>query len=88
MQKNQLFIAAKADTVAQKRFDITQKRYMIGKVNDVLELNLAQIDNDNAKKAYFSSLKTYWRNYYNLRKLTLYDFKDDKRIIFDINEIQ
>ena len=88
MQKNQLFIAAKADTVAQKRFDITQKRYMIGKVNDVLELNLAQIDNDNAKKAYFSSLKTYWNNYYNLRKLTLYDFKDDKRIIFDINEIQ
>ncbi len=88
MQKNQLFIAAKADTVAQKRYDITQKRYMIGKINDVLELNLAQIDNDNARKAYFSSLKTYWRNYYNLRKLTLYDFKDNKRIIFDINEIQ
>ncbi|MCD4774078.1 MAG: TolC family protein, partial [Bacteroidales bacterium] len=88
MQKNQLFIAAKADTVAQKRYDITQKRYMIGKINDVLELNMAQIDNDNSRKAYFSSLKTYWRNYYNLRKLTLYDFKNDKRIVFNITEIQ
>ena len=88
MQKNQLYIAAKADTVAQKRFDITQKRYMIGKINDVLELNMAQIDNDNAKKAYIASLKTYWENYYNLRKLTLFDFMDNKKIVFDINEIQ
>jgi outer membrane protein TolC len=62
MQQNQLMIAAKADTVAQKRFDVTQKRYMIGKVNDVLELNNAQIDNDNAKKGYYNALKTYWTN--------------------------
>ncbi len=88
MQKNQLYIAAKADTVAKKRYDITQKRYMIGKINDVLELNMAQIDNDNAKKSYISSLKTYWKNYYNLRKLTLFDFRDNKKIVFDINVIQ
>lgn len=87
MQKKQSYIAAKADTVAQKRFDVTQRRYMIGKVNDVLELNNAQLDNDNAKKGYYSSLKSYWINYYELRKLTLYDFRDDKRIQFDENTI-
>jgi outer membrane protein len=87
MQKNQLYIAAKADTVAQKRYDVTQKRYMIGQVNDVLELNNAQIDNDNARMGYYSALRNYWVNYYQLRKLTLYDFIDDKLLIFDIREI-
>jgi outer membrane protein TolC len=75
MQKKQLQIAAKSDTVAQKRFDVTQKRYMIGKVNDVLELDKAQIDNDNAKMGYYRALMTYWQSYYELRKLTLYDFQ-------------
>ncbi len=87
MQKEQLYIAAKADTVAQKRYDVTQKRYMIGQVNDVLELNNAQIDNDSAKKGYYSSLRNYWINYYQLRKMTLYDFIDNKMLIFDFREI-
>ena len=87
MQKDQLYIAAKADTVAQKRYDVTQKRYMIGQVNDVLELNNAQIDNDSAKKGYYSALRNYWINYYQLRKMTLYDFIDKKLLIFDIREI-
>lgn len=87
MQENQLRIAAKADTVAQKRFDVTQKRYMIGKVNDVLELNNAQIDNDNALKGYYGALRAYYRNYYNIRKQTLYDFKTDQPIMFNIQDI-
>lgn len=87
MQKKRLFIAAKSDTVANKRFNVTQKRYMIGKINDVLELNKAQIDNDNAKKDYYRALQNYWQNYYELRKLTLFDFKDGKKIDFDISEI-
>lgn len=80
MQKNQLLIAAKADTVAQKRFDVTQKRYMIGKVNDILELNNAQIDNDNARIGYYNALKTYWNSYYELRRLTLFDFSRKQKI--------
>lgn len=87
MQENQLRIAAKADTVAQKRFEVTQKRYMIGQVNDVLELNNAQIDNDNALKGYYQALRSYWRNYYSIRKATLYDFERDMPILFDINQI-
>lgn len=88
MQENQLMIAAKSDTVAQKRYEVTQQRYLIGKVNDVLELNNAQIDNDNAKKAYYQSLNTYWTNYYTIRKLTLFDFKEGKKIEFDIREVE
>jgi outer membrane protein TolC len=87
MQKRQIDIAAKSDTVAQKRFDVTQKRYMIGKVNDVLELNQAQIDNDSAKLKFYSSLRSYWNNYYMLRRLTLFDFVNEKILIFDIREV-
>lgn len=87
MQENQLRIAAKADTVAQKRFDVTQQRYMIGQVNDVLELNNAQIDNDNALKGYYQALRAYFRNYFELRKETLFDFDKGMPILFDIKEI-
>jgi len=87
MQEDQIRIAAKSDTVAQKRFDITQKRYMIGLINDVLELDKAQIDNDNAKKSYYVALRTFWRNYYQIRKLTLYDFFEEKMLIFDIRDV-
>jgi len=75
MQEKQLRIAAKSDTVAQKRYKVTHQRYMIGKVNDVLELDKAQIDNDNAKLGYYQALMTYWQSYYEVRKLTLYDFE-------------
>jgi len=87
MQENQLLIAAKSDTVAQKRYDVTQKRYMIGKVNDVLELNNAQIDNDHAKKSYYQALQTYWVNYYQLRRLTLYNFRESQKIQFNLSDI-
>ena len=87
MQKKQLEIAAKSDTVAQRRYDITQKRYMIGKVNDVLELDKAQIDNDNAKMGYYRALQTYWRTYYQLRKRTLYDFQHNMLISTSFDDL-
>ncbi len=87
MQKKQMFIAAKSDTVAQKRFEVTQKRYMIGRINDVLELRMAQVDNDNAKIGYYRALMTYWNSYYDIRRLTLYDFQRDMPITVDINAL-
>ncbi len=87
MQKSQLLIAAKSDTVAQKRFDITQKRYMIGKINDVLELRMAQQDNDYAKIGYYRALMTFWNSYYDIRRLTLYDFQRDMPITVNIDDL-
>ena len=87
MQKKQLTIAAKSDTVAQRRYDVTQKRYMIGKVNDVLELNNAQIDNDNARLNYLNALKNYWENYFEIRKLTLFDFQNNQPIKLDTKQL-
>jgi outer membrane protein TolC len=86
MQKNQLAIAAKSDTVAVKRYEVTKQRYLIGKIG-IIDLNLAQTEKDNAQQGYISALSSYWRSFFELRKLTLYDFVADKRINFNFDEI-
>ncbi len=79
MQFDQVEIAAKADTVAQKGYNVTKARYLIGKIS-ITDLNIAQTSSDNFKIGYITSLWTYWQNYYDLRRLTLYDFKTNKPI--------
>ncbi len=69
-----LLIAAKADTVAQKRFDVAKNRYVIGKIG-VGDLYIAQNEKDQALDAYVQALRGYWGNYYRLRRVTLYDFE-------------
>lgn len=81
MQQNQLMIAARSDTVALKRYEVTKQRYLIGKIG-IIELNLAQTEKDNAALGYINALHNYWRNYYELRRLTHFDFLSSKRIEF------
>ncbi len=86
IQYRQLAIAAKSDTVARKRFEVTKQRYLIGTI-DITELNIAQSDKDTNRKAYIAALQSYWINYYQIRRLTLFDFTRNKRITLDINQI-
>ncbi len=69
----QVLLSAKADTVAQRRFDVTRERFVIGKI-DVTNLFLAQSEKDNAYRTRIQTLWDYWTTYYRLRRLTLYDF--------------
>jgi outer membrane protein TolC len=86
MQYDQVTIAAKSDTVGQKRYDITKARYLIGKIS-ITDLNIAQTEADNSRKSYFNSLWRYWRYYYELRKLSLYDFERNLPIMVDYKEL-
>jgi outer membrane protein TolC len=86
MLQNQLAIAANSDTVAQKRYEVTKQRFLIGTIN-VTELNLAQTDKDNNRRAYISTLHSYWTYYYQLRKLTLFDFIENKKITVNIQDL-
>jgi outer membrane protein TolC len=88
MQKKQLMIAAKSDTVARKTYDVTKGRYLIGKINSILDLNNAQINSDDAEISYYQALQTYWRTYFELRKQTLYDFNLKKTIPFDFSVLK
>jgi outer membrane protein TolC len=88
MQKNQLRIAAKSDTVARKTYEVTKGRYLIGKINSILDLNNAQIETDNAERSYYEALQTYWRCCYELRKMTLYDFIHKEPLLFNFDDVR
>ncbi len=79
LQGNQVMIASKADTVSRKRFDVAKARYLIGKT-DITDLNIANSEHDQARRAYIASLLSYWNDYYTLRKLTLYDYEEQRPI--------
>ncbi len=82
MQSAQLEIAAKADTVAQKRYEVTKQRYLTGKIT-ITDLNLAQSEKDSARKNYLGALRSFWSSYYTLRRLTLYDFVNQRPISYE-----
>jgi len=46
---------------------------VIGKIG-VSDLYIAQNEKDQALDAYVQALRSYWANYYRLRRVTLYDF--------------
>ena len=77
-------IAAKADTISQERYQITKQRFIMGKIG-ITELNIAQSEKVNAGKEYINSLYSYWLNYYQVRKYTLFDFV--KRDNITVNKI-
>ena len=84
---NQLFVSSKADTVSRKRYNVTKDRYLIGKIG-ITEVNIALSDQNNAKRNYISSLRTYWAIFHELRRLTLYDFINNEPIKFDFSKFE
>ncbi len=78
-QRDFLFTSEKAKEVALKRYDISKKRYILGKIT-ITDLNIALQEKDRAIFQYLDSLQKFWQNYYILRQLTLYDFINNKKI--------
>ena len=74
MQASQVKIKAKADTVAQNRYEVSKQRFLIGKI-DVLNLNDALTEKDIAKRNYISALRSYWYYYFIIRKISLFDYQ-------------
>ena len=75
-------ITKKSDEVAQNRYMVAQNRYLIGKI-DITNLNIALTEKDAAKRSYIDALKSFWTAYYELRRLTLYDFSRD-RLLYSV----
>ncbi|HLV52627.1 MAG TPA: TolC family protein [Cryomorphaceae bacterium] len=71
--RQQVDIARQSNLVAQKRYEVAQNRYLTGKV-DITNLNIALTEKDNAQRSYIRSLRDFWTAYFDLRRLTLYDF--------------
>ncbi|WP_299671066.1 TolC family protein [uncultured Polaribacter sp.] len=83
-QRNFLETAQKAQEIAIKRYDITKKRFILGKIT-ITDLNIALQEKDNSVLRYLNSLEQFWVDYYTLRRLTLYDFMKNRKI--EVNDI-
>jgi outer membrane protein TolC len=77
--RSQLELSAKADTVANKRFEVAKNRYIIGRIG-IDNLFIAQNEKDQALQQYVQSLRGYWLAHYRLRRTTLYDFVEGRAI--------
>lgn len=77
LAERQLELAAKADTVGAKRFEVTKNRYVIGRIG-MDNLYQAQTEKDGALQSYLQALRGYWAAYYRLRRVTMYDFEADR----------
>jgi outer membrane protein TolC len=82
LQYQQVMIAAQSDTVAQRMYEVSKARYMIGS-STVLELNNADTEKDSNRRAYIQSLQQFWNYFYNIRSLALYDFLNNKPLEAD-----
>lgn len=86
LQANQVINSAKADTIAQLGYDVTQQRFLIGKI-DVTKLNLARNDQEQARRAYIRALRSYWNYFFTIRRLTLFDFEKGITLSEDFDRI-
>ncbi|MEF9931701.1 MAG: TolC family protein, partial [Bacteroidales bacterium] len=86
LQGSQCVVSAQADTIGRERFDVTKQRFLNGLIN-VTELNTAQNEMDDAAVRYLKDLSNYWNYYYNIRKLSLYDYLNDQKLTVDFEKL-
>lgn len=86
LQASQVKNAAKADTVARLGYNVSFQRFLIGKIN-IVNLNIASTDQENARISYLNRLRDYWSSYFRLRSLTLFDFESNRPLTVNYDEI-
>jgi outer membrane protein TolC len=86
LQSEQVMSSARADTIAKIGYEVTMRRFKIGKL-DITKLNLARVDVENARRAYITSLRKYWTDYFTIRQLTLFDFEKRSDLNVDFDKI-
>lgn len=80
-QRHQLtHTARQALNIAQEAYDAMLARFIKGQAT-VNDLSLAQNYWQTARQNYTQSLQLYWMAYYQLRRLTLYDFNNRQPIL-------
>ena len=85
-QGRQCGVSRRAKEIAQERYELTMERFRSGNAS-VTDLNTARSENDTAIRQYVSDIGAYWRYYYALRKMALYDFLRNEDIDVDFMEM-
>jgi len=75
-----------ATEVSDESFELTKKRFLLG-VSDVLTLNSAMNARQSARENFIMSIHAYWRYYYEVQQLTLFNFIEGKPLSENFNQI-
>ena len=88
-QNVQCSISAKADSVAQERYDLSLRQFAGGQIS-VLDFNTAQSERNTAHTSYLTELQNYWNYYFAIQRYTLFDFLHQRNIAasFDATSLE
>ena len=84
-QIQQCEISRKAMKVADERYKITCQLFENASIT-VTDLNIAQNEQKNASNEFVAQLGLLWNSYFEIRKLTLYDFITEKNLSAEFTE--
>lgn len=79
MLKSQLSLTQQADAIAAEKYQIARERYVLGDLS-ITDLSIAFAEKDQARRDFVGALREYWTAFYQLRKLTLYDFEKQQKL--------
>ncbi len=86
LQKQLVAGALRNSEISKASYEITEKRFLNGSI-DLLRLTSARKSWQTAAENYITSLYKYWRLYYEVQQLTLYDFESKSSISKNFDEI-
>lgn len=86
IQKDLIGSAEEALELANLAYESTRERFIIGK-SDINSLTMALSRQKEARKNYISALQNYWLSYYKIRKMTLFDFEEQRMLSDSFDEM-
>jgi outer membrane protein TolC len=78
--------AEEATSIADLAYQATKERFLIGE-NDISALTLSLNRQTEARRNYIEALKNYWLSYYDIRKLTLFDFEKQTSLLLSFDRL-
>jgi outer membrane protein TolC len=85
-QQRLILKSATALEMAIASYSINKQRFVVGKV-DISTLTLSLNRRKEAQRNYISALSNYWKCYYAIRKLTLFDFGKQETLSFQFDRL-
>lgn len=86
LQEEQVTAALKTKEISRESYQITERRFLSGKV-DLLRLLNSRQAWQTAEEQYIQSLQLYWNYYYEVQQLTLYDFMKSETLTESFDKI-
>ena len=79
--QREIQLQAEIQDVSLDRFEISRQRFVLGDIS-ITDLTIAQREKDQAQRNYINTLRQYWISFYQIRKLTGFDFLSNQPIYY------